>query len=59
MTENDTQWIFECVECGERWIAPDAPVTGHHCDWDGRGMPPVERDPADVVAISSPDRREK
>lgn len=48
------EWIFECTECGEQWVDPHAPVTGHHCDRDPRapGMP--EGEAADVIVIQRP-----
>lgn len=48
------RWIFECQGCGERWHDPEAPVTGHYCDWHGRGMPPKDMDEADVIAVKTP-----
>jgi len=51
---SDKSYVFECTECGEQWVDPYAPVTGHYCDWHGHGMPPQDLDPADVEIIQSP-----
>ena len=50
------RWVFECTECGETWINPDAPVSGHWCDHpEGYpGMPKGE--PAEVKCIDHPGR---
>lgn len=56
--ESSDSWVFECQECGETWVDPPSPVTGHHCDRDPRapGMP--EGEAAEVIAISKPERSE-
>ena len=50
-----SRWVFECTECGETWEDPEAPVTGHYCDWSGYGLPPLDRDEAEVIAVETPD----
>lgn len=49
------RWVFECTECGERWVDPDAPVTGHYCNRHPRANGLPEGEPADVVAVETPD----
>lgn len=50
-----SDWVFECTECGERWRNPEAPVSGHYCDWHGYGLPPEDAKESDVKLIESPD----
>jgi len=47
-------WVFECTECGERWVDPPAPVSGHYCNWSGHGLPPEDAQEAEVEAIAKP-----
>jgi len=42
MSESASSYVFRCTECGEVWVDPPAPVTGHHCDHHGHGMPTGE-----------------
>jgi hypothetical protein len=50
-SDGTERWVFECQGCGETWVEPPAPCTGHYCDWNGRGMPPEGMEPADVEVI--------
>ena len=53
-TSDTARWVFECTECGEIWVNPDSPVSGHFCDRHPKASGVPDGEPAEVEWIKHP-----